>query len=371
MRTYFFALCGLIAAAIPTAAQEIPELPAGAKLAFQEDWSTGKLDPQKWYVLRKKWGDGNHGVVPENVRLAKDTLDGSPQNVLVCTAHGDQYDGPVTGMWGKKVRVGGVVVSKPFFASGRFQVVMKIGSTEKHEGGPENPAHPRGTVPAIWTFAYRWVKVDNAQKPNFVADTPLYNPHMPAYGIAANEYWSELDFPEFGKNGDFTKAMYNTFCQNRHEPKLYPIPSADGKYHTYTTEWRTQLLPLPEVTDAQVVEHQGYWWIKDKTVPFEKYLGNPLKRLEKDRYVLYTGLRATHWIDGRKVADNDKFVPAMAAQLNLGVWLPNWAGPAPWKTAEIKFGPIKVWQYGDPGDAHGILTDDIANNFDQQGREVR
>jgi hypothetical protein len=297
---------------------------------------------------------------------------GREQQVLVCTAHGDQYDGPVVGLWGKRERVGGVIVSKGFFASGRYQVVMKIGSTEAHPGGPAKPAHPSGTVPAVWTFGYRWVEAPRDRKADFVRDKPLYNPHMPAYGIAANEYWSELDFPEFGKNGEFATSMYNTFCQNRHDSKTFDIGfAADGRYHTYVTEWRTALEPFAGVTDAQVVEAEGYWWVQDKSIPFDKYLGNPLKRLGPNQYALYTGVRSEHWVDGKYVGENTKFVPVMAAQLNLGVWLPKWAGPAPWKTARVSFGRVQIWQYDDPGDVRGVLKDDLKNNFDATGKEVR
>ena len=142
---------------MPTSEPSLSEPPATARMAFQENWFEGKIDPKKWYVPRKKWGDGNHCVVPENVRIATDTVAGRRQNVLVCEAHGDRYDGPVKGLWGKQDRVGGVIVSKPFFASGRFEVVMKIGSKQPYDGGPENPVHPQGCVPAIWTYGYTLV----------------------------------------------------------------------------------------------------------------------------------------------------------------------------------------------------------------------
>ena len=139
---------------------ELQPIPETARLVIDEDWSSGQIDPEKWYLLRKQWGAGNHGVVPENVRIEQDTVHGRRQNVLVCTARGDRYTGPVTGLGGHPTRVGGVIVSKPFLASGRYEVVMKIGSTQAHAGGPANPAHPRGAVPAIWTYGYRFVQVD-------------------------------------------------------------------------------------------------------------------------------------------------------------------------------------------------------------------
>ncbi|MBI1371715.1 MAG: hypothetical protein GC159_03000 [Phycisphaera sp.] len=350
----------------------LPAVPDGARMAFEEDWSSGKIDPAKWYVLRKKWGGGNFGVVPENVSIKPDEVNGVTKNVVVCEAHGDKYDGPVVGMWGKRPRVGGVIVTKRFFASGRYEVVMKIGDATAHDGGPADPTKPKGTVPAIWTFAYRFVQTSKENMHRFVPETPMYNPQMPAYGGPFNEYWTELDFPEFGKNGDFSQAMYNTFCQNHHVPKMFPIGFvADGKYHTFTTEWRTELKPLPGVRDDQVVEGEGYWWVQDKSIKFDDYLGNPLKRLGKDNYAVYWGKSSTHWIDGKKVAEANQWVPSMAAQLNIGIWLPDWAGPAPWKTSKVSFASVKIWQYDDEGDARGIITEDLADSFDVKGNEIR
>ncbi|HYG34707.1 MAG TPA: hypothetical protein VEC99_07985 [Clostridia bacterium] len=259
----------------------LPTLPANARLALDEDWGSGTIEPARWYTLRKKWGQGNNGVVPENVRLGRDTVAGREKSVLVCTAHGDLYDGPVTGYGGARTRVGGVLVSKHWFASGRFEVWMKIGSV----ADAKEFQLPRGTVPAIWTYGHRAVRVPDADKDRFVPTVPLYNPHFKGYGIGLNEYWSELDFPELGKNGDFTHGLYNTFCQNQYDWQTFALPSiGDDKYHCYTTEWRTTLKPLTNVTDAQVIEHEGFWWIRDLSVPFSSYLGNPLKRLGPNRY---------------------------------------------------------------------------------------
>ncbi len=365
-------LLGAVAHAGPpdtTTARPLPEIAEPAD--FEEDWASGKIDPRKWYRLRKKWGHGNNGVVPENIRVEQDLVHGKSQNVLVCEAHGDRYSGNVVGLQGQRERVGGVIVSKRFFASGRFEVVMKVGSTSPAPGGPENPAHPRGSIPAIWTFAYRWVEGDPDRKDQFLPGTPLYNPHIPAYGIAANEYWSEIDFPEFGKGGDFTRGLYNTFCNSRHDPNLFDVSAAtDGKYHIFTTEWTTQLKPFPNLTDDQVVEHEGYYWIRDKSIPFDTYLGNPLKKMGPDEYSLYSGDSVSHWIDGQHVATHTKYVPAMAAQLNLGIWLPEWAGPAPWEKSTVSIASVRIWQFENPGDVRGILVDDIANNFREDGRPL-
>lgn len=54
----------------------------------------------------------------------------------------------------------------------------------------------------------------------------------------------------------------------------------------------------------------------------------------------------------------------MAAQLNIGVWFPQWAGKAPWSESSISIASVKVWQFDDAGDVRGILVDDISSNID-------
>ncbi|MGE9268924.1 MAG: glycoside hydrolase family 16 protein [Verrucomicrobiales bacterium] len=356
---FFFLLCPLLLNARP-----LTPLPEQAELVFHEDWSGGRIDPARWYPLRKQWGQGNHGVVPENLAIVPDLVDGKEVKVLRCQANGDAYDGPVTGLWGQKSRVGGVLVSKPFFASGRFEVLMKIGD-------PEHPTPP-GIIPAIWTYASRSVIVPPEKSDDFQAESPLYHPYLQQWGKGHAFYWSELDFPEFGKQGDYTKPLYNTFLNKMHEPKEMPSHgAADGRYHRYVTEWRTELVPFPEVRDEHVREAEGYHWIASKDIPYEKYFGQPLKKIGPNDYALYAGKVVDHWIDGKYVGRNDRFVPSMAAQLNIGVWLPDWAGPAPWQTRHVYFSEIKVWQFHDSGDVRGILTEDIADSFDEKGQPIK
>ena len=65
------------------------------------------------------------------------------------------------------------------------------------------------------------------------------------------------------------------------------------------------------------------------------------------------------------------YVPAMAAQLNIGVWFPNWGGKAPWSESSVSIASVKVWQFDDPGDVRGILTDDIPPNMDEKGAPLK
>lgn len=343
-------------------------MPPSARVAFEEDWSTGAIDPDKWYVLRKMWGNGNHGVVPENVFVASDNVNGVKKNVLVCRGHGDLYDGSVVGWNGNKNRVGGVIVSKPYFASGRFDVVMKIGGREQVLGGPLDPARPIGMLPAIWTYAYRWVYSKAESAGDFDARNPLYNPYLEIPGQRGIMYWSELDFPEFGKNQNHSIGLYNTFLNLNHQSRQFSTARViDGDYHTFTTIWRTELISLSDIKDEQVEELDGYWWVQDRSVPFVSYRGNPLRRLGRDRYALYQGREVLHFIDGEYVGTNREFVPAMAAQLNIGVWFPVWAGAAPWKESSISIASVRVWQFDDPGDIRNVLVDDIGDNMDLLG----
>ncbi len=341
---------------------DIPPLPADAVEVMTEYWSGNGIDSDRWYVPRKMWGQGNNGVTPQNVRIETDDVWGLERPVLVCQANGDLYDGQVTGYGGAKPRVGGIVVTRDFHASGRYEVAMKIGRATALAGGPADPTRPVGAVPAVWTYGYRYVSV-SSDFDSFHPEQPLYNPLMKVYGNA-NEYWSELDFPEFGANGDFDIGLYNTFLQNKHQGSSFNVtPMIDGEYHILTTEWRTGLVQIAGVTDAQVIESGGYHWIQDKAISYNLYYGNPLKRLGTNQYAVCMGTRADHYIDGRKVGENLTFVPSMAAQLTFGVWLPGWGGVAPWKQSTVSFGPVRIWQYHDPGDVRGVIISNVTNNY--------
>lgn len=349
------------------AAAEVPPLKEGAELALDEDWSQG-IDLKKWYVMRRHWGNGHHGVVPENVRIEEERdAESKVRKILMCEAHGERYDGPVKGLWNRGDRVGGVIVSKAFFASGRFEVSMRVGGTEKLEGGPDDPTRPIGTIPAIWVYAGWNTRVKPELADGYVTENPLYQPYLQEWGRGNAFYWSELDFCELGKKGDFDHGLYNTFLHKQTDSRVFPVQVADGKFHTYTTEWRTTLVEMKDLRDDQVIEHDGRWWVRDLKVPFGSYWGNSLKKLGPNRYAVHLGLVAKHWIDGKFIGENTKFVPCIAAQLSLGVWLPDWAGPAPWKVSRVSFDRVRIWQYNDEGDVKGLLKNDQPDNIGTDG----
>ncbi|BCU75577.1 LamG-like jellyroll fold domain-containing protein [Luteolibacter sp. LG18] len=361
-RGFFRVRASAVAAPGAPVASEVPDLPSTAEAVMMEDWSSGGVDAGRWYIPRKMWGQGNNGVTPANVRVEDDSVWGANRPVLVCQANGDLYDGAVTGYGGAKSRVGGMVVTRAFHASGRYEVDMKIGGTAALAGGPADPMRPAGAIPAVWVYGYRYVAV-SSNVDSFHPETPLYNPLMKVYGTA-NEYWSEIDFPEFGQAGNFDNGLYNTFLQTKNQTRTFSVtPMIDGQYHTLTTDWHTTLVPIAGVTDAQVIESGGFYWVQDKAIGFNSYYGNPLKRLGPNSYAVYMGSRADHYLDGKKVAENLLYVPSMAAQLTLGVWLPGWGGAATWKQSTVSFSGVRIWQFHDPGDVRGVITANITNNY--------
>ena len=218
---------------------------------------------------------------------------------------------------------GAAVVSKRFFASGVYEVVFKIGTNE--EGKP-----PIGMVPAIWTYAYRFVTHAEGKRKQFDRANPAYHPVLDRHNWGGCEYWSEIDFPEFGKRQKLEEGLFNTFLNDKHDSRVWPTPGVlDGKYHTIRMTWTTEMRPVPGVSDAQVEKAHGFWWVQDPKVPFEQYWGNPLKRVGKDRYEVYAGKEVVYELDGKRVGSSTKYVPAMGAQMTLGVWFPKWGGEAP------------------------------------------
>ena len=101
--------------------------------AFYDDFSSGTVDPTKWYAANKNWGgkvdkwsseDYNGGVVPSNLFVKN--------GILQCVAHGNLYDGDILGIAkdGKQrkdgKRVGACAVTRDYFASGSYEIRAKV-----------------------------------------------------------------------------------------------------------------------------------------------------------------------------------------------------------------------------------------------------
>lgn len=200
---------------------------------FFDDFSDGTLSPEKWLVSAKAWGGDNGGVAPENVLLVPDMDEGEPIIALRLEAHGDQYSGELEHN-GRKTRVGAAIATRTYHASARYEVRARI--------APEY-----GTCTAFWPFHYIDYRMGEAahwHEPN-----PRRNTEIDW------EFPTDLAGSDTG-NFSFKKARTNSwggqFGGEGGEHKGRKIltdetgaaldlaqEALDGRYHTFTIEWRS------------------------------------------------------------------------------------------------------------------------------------
>lgn len=310
---------------------------------FIEHWKHGII-PERWTAMNKQWGADNNGVIPENVYV-KDHL-------LVLRGLGDNYEGPLKGVLkveggneeyetaenGK--RTGGVLRSNEFFGSGRYEVTLKMGDEE-------NP-NPKGMCVALWLFAYSEHESGEDPKSANPADLLYQVKYRDEDGISISN--QEIDFPELGKDNDLNRALFSAYLtptKKGYTTKEVMLEVNDGEFHTYAVEWRTTLFPLYDVTDRDVTEQEGKLFI---TNPKNTYQGRPVHKNGTDDYSLYTGKSVVFFVDDKEVARINKFIPFIPMQLHLGVWFPEWAGPAPWEEGRVYVSKVRAIPYRDPGD---------------------
>ncbi|MGB0969565.1 MAG: family 16 glycosylhydrolase, partial [Mycobacterium sp.] len=179
-----------------------------------DDFTNG-LDPENWLIADKAWGGSNGGVIPDNVEV----VDG----VVRLRAHGDDYTGDVLGHGDRATRVGATIVTRDYFASGRYEVRARVPQV-------------LGAASAFWSFHYI-----------------EYHPTQPEYWTEPNRIRnSEIDweFPTARDDGtpndpvSFDYARANSwggkFGGEGGNVSLRPDIGelvADGEFHTYAYEW--------------------------------------------------------------------------------------------------------------------------------------
>ena len=207
--------------------------PAQINEIFFDDFSSGQLNPEDWLVSTKAWGGDNGGVAPENVQLVKDFDEGEPIIALRLEAHGDQYTGDLVHN-GRSSRVGAAIATRQYHASGRYEVRARI--------APEY-----GTCTAFWPFHYidhRMGEAEYWHEPN-----PRRNTEIDW------EFPTDLAGADTG-NFSFTKARTNSWggqfggeggehkgrielTDEAGAPLDLAMEAVDGRYHTFTIEWRS------------------------------------------------------------------------------------------------------------------------------------
>ena len=289
---------------------------------FFDDFSSGRLDPEHWLVSGKAWGGDNGGVAPENVKLVEDVDDGEPIVALRLEAHGDLYSGDLEHN-GRRTRVGAAIATRHYHASGRYEVRAKI--------APEF-----GTCTAFWPFHYIDHRMGEAgywHEPN-----PRRNTEIDW------EFPTDLAGADTG-NFSFTKARTNSWggqfggeggehkgrkvlTDEKGRPLDLALEAMDGRYHTFTIEWRS---------------------------------GSDLG----DESITRTETGSVRWfIDGRLVDElhdvefGQGNVPYRAARFWLGTWFPaagyagsvGWTGDPEFDTTAAHIAWVRITPFDEPRD---------------------
>ncbi|MGB1225659.1 MAG: family 16 glycosylhydrolase, partial [Mycobacterium sp.] len=264
-----------------------------------DDFTNG-IDPERWLIADKAWGGDNGGVVPANV----DVVDG----IVRLAAHGDLYAGDVVGHGDRTSRVGATIVTRDYYASGRYEVRARV---------------PRalGAASAFWSYHYI-----------------EYHPAQPEYWTEPNRIRnSEIDweFPTARDDGSpndpvsFEHARANTwggkFGGEGGNVSLRPNIGdlvADGEFHTYAYEW-----------------HAG----GDGRDPFVAW---SIDDVEVARYT------------GESFGQDN--VPHRASRFWIGIWFPasayrdhvGWAGDPDFDTAYLDIDWVRVTPTYAPADTY-------------------
>jgi beta-glucanase (GH16 family) len=249
---------------------------------FCEAFEGDVLNTERWWYGRKHWGPAppdNHGVAPENVRVA----DGS----LWLTANGDHYSGDVQGVRKHQgyvqdqpgTRTGAMIVSDAYFGSGRFEVRMRL---------PEQV----GPCSAVWTFHYQEIyEGQDGYDEHVAAGYHIHGNANLGYWVVPNhEIDIELPTALPGESTELARydlARYNTWIGERPSEFTEAIVEhaaslADGEFHVWAIEW-----------------HTGGDGISPEVAFF---------------------------VDGELLHTSSTHIPDIASRLNLGIWFPQWAG---------------------------------------------
>lgn len=333
--------------------------PDAKKEGFSEDWSNGIVNG-RWLALRKQWGEGNNGCVPELISFEDDVVDGVKKKVLVLTMQGTKTKSSINGVTKveggyidstKPQKVGAMIATADYFASGSYEVKMKIGKTNDTP-----PKPPVGIVPTIHFFHY---EEHPAGKDN--PDGSLMNPLNPLYqpryreSLEEEGYYSavnaEIDAPEIKFNDNGIIGSYNTYLstvQSSINIQKVDLPDIlDGKYHTFRTEWHTKLVPT-DLKDDQVSPRGFYYYAANS--PDSLLQGWPVVKKADCKWYVYQGASVTYYLDGKKIAESTEKVPFISCRVNIGGWFADWAGIPDWDEVKMYVSNIKITPFNDEGD---------------------
>ena len=302
--------------------------------AFYDDFSSGIVDPAKWFAANKNWGgkvekwseeDYNGGVVPQNLFVTGGKLQ--------CVAHGNDYEGDIIGIakpGSNKIamprangkRVGACAVTKDYYASGSYEICARV-------------APSSGVCCTMWTFEYEELYYGDEGFPANLGEDDYYvvnheiDIEMPGRPKSAHE------------NISYEYALCNTWVGekgNEYTTGYTKLPKRqdDGGFHTYRFDWHTG--GIDPVTGTNI----------EKRVEF--------------------------YFDGELVRTNTENVPTKAGRLWVGAWFPNgWAGTPGFDTDVFEVDWVKITPFNEPGDepAHETFgKDGLAAPYNIDTRSV-
>lgn len=174
--------------------------------AFFDDF-TGGVSYGDWYINKQAWGNGNGGVIPENVNYTDD-------GVLVLSGNGEYYtEGDVRGVGAvKDGRLTGAALTSKFVTGpGRYRIKMKV--------------LPRlGACSAFWTYCY-----DKETGGNHEIDIEL----------PGGKSSSMITFENVLNTNYITESMNNSQDMSVTTAEGEKIALNDGEWHTFGFDWYT------------------------------------------------------------------------------------------------------------------------------------
>ena len=174
--------------------------------AFFDDF-TGGVSYEDWYINKQAWGNGNGGVIPENVNY-------TDEGVLVLSGNGEYYTaGDVRGVGAiKDGRLTGAALTSKFITGpGRYQIKMKV--------------LPRlGACSAFWTYCY-----DKETGGNHEIDIEL----------PGGKSSSMITFENVLNTNYITEDMNNSQDMNVTTANGERVALNDGEWHTFGFDWYT------------------------------------------------------------------------------------------------------------------------------------
>ncbi|MDP3972292.1 MAG: carbohydrate binding domain-containing protein [Candidatus Nanopelagicales bacterium] len=283
---------------------DTPDPTPTPQAALTEDFDGPGLNSGDWLIANKGWGGDNGGVVPANVSVS--------DGVVHLAANGDRYEGQVVGLGGRKTRVGAAIVTRNYFASGRYEVRARVPRQE-------------GACTAFWSFHY--LEYQTGQPEYYEEPNRIRNSEIDWEFPTARDDGSDDDPISFDNaranswGGKYGGEGGNVSLR----PRIGDLV-ADGEFHNYAYEWHS---------------------------------GGP----GMTPYVAWS-------IDGTEVAryDGNGFgqdnVPFRASRFWIGVWFPasgykdkvGWAGNPDFDTVTLDIDSVTITPFNEPNDRYEAET---------------